>query len=162
MSDDFPTADGFEVAGDDTRPGEPLYPGEHTILDRDGDALTEGETVQVWVEAWEDGYGEKVLTGRLQIIGDGGDGGEGPENGDVIAIPDEQSPLEAEHVYRLAGDLSTLQRGVVVSRPSYDTDAGELTITREVHVRGHRKRPVLEARTLGGHADWDLSNAGGL
>lgn len=164
MSDDFPVAhDGLEVADEDGRPGEPLYPGEHTVVDRDNEPLTEGEEVQVWFEAWADGHGEETITGNLLVIQPTDpDAVDEEDQGDVFAIPAHQDPTEASRVYRIAGDLSTITAGVVIPRPTYDTEAGELNVTRLVRRRGSREQKLLEVRSLGRQEYWGMERNGEL
>jgi len=160
MSDDFPVPDGLEVADGDGRPGEPLYPGENTIVDRDNEPTTEGEELQVWFEAYADGHGVETITGKLLVIQ--AEYAEDEEPGDVFAIPAHQDPTEASRVYRIAGDLSSITAGVVIPRPKYDAEAGELNITRLVQRRGHDENKLLEARSLGRQEYWGLDRNGEL
>jgi len=139
--------DGLELADDEHLPGEPLHPGEHTIVDRENEPLTRGETIQVWFEAYADGFG--VETVKFQVIGDDG-------KGDIFAIPAYQDPLNASRVYRLAGDLETIRGGYVYAVPEYDHEEGVLTVTREVKTNGSDTKELLEARSLGGRQDWAL------
>jgi len=159
MSDDeFPVAhDGLEVADGEGRQGKPLHPGEYTIVHRNGEPLTEGEKLQVWFEAYAEGHGTETITGELLVIQPETEGHEG-DVGDVFAIPAHQQPTEASRVYRIAGDLSTITAGVVIPRPRYDTDAGELTITREVKRQGNEEQKLLEARSLGTQRYWGVGD----
>lgn len=151
MSDiEFPTPDGLEVAEDDKRPGEPLHPGEHTIVDGDNNALAQGEVIQVWFKAYADGHGTETITGKLQVIGDDGDG-------DIFAVPADQDAEEISRVYRLAGDLSTITHGYVVPVPEYDEEEGILTTTRHVQRRGSQENQLLEVRTHGREQFWSIS-----
>lgn len=159
MSDDFPTPKGLEVAEDDGRPGEPLYPGEHTIVDRDNEPLTEIEELQVWFEAYADGHGVETITGKVLVIQ--AEPAE-EESGDVFAIPAHQDPTEVSRVYRIAGDLSTLTYAPVIPRPTYDPEAGELNITRLVQRRGQDDKKLLEARSLGRQEYWGVDRNGEL
>lgn len=150
MSDsEFPTPDSWTVAEDDDRPGEPLHPGTNTIVDRGNNPLQEGETIAVWAKRYHDGHGHAVCRVDLQVIGVDGDG-------DIFAILDEENPLTAARVYRLDGSLDTLTTGHVYAVPEYDSDGGELTVTREVKRRGSQPMTVIEARSLGGRQDWAL------
>jgi len=159
MSDDFPTPEGLEVAEENGRPGEPLYPGENTIVDRDNEPLTEGEELQVWFEAYADGHGVETITGKVLVIqAEPTD----EEEGDVFAIPAHQDPTDASRVYRLAGDLSTITYGVVIPRPTYDAEQGHLNITRLVQRRGQDDRKLLEARSLGRQEYWGIDRNGEL
>jgi len=154
MSDDFPTPEGLEIAEEDGRPGEPLYPGEQTIVDRDNEPLTEGEELQVWFEAYADGHGVETITGKVLVIQ--AQPAEEEDSGDVFAIPSHQDPTEASRVYRIASDLSSITAGVVIPRPTYDPVAGNLNITRLVQLRGHDENKLLEARSLGRQEYWGI------
>lgn len=152
MSEDFPTPEGLEVADGDDRPGEPLYPGENTIVDRENEPTFEGEELQVWLKAYADGHGTETVTGRVQVIQ--AEHREKENAGDVFAIPAHQSPTEPSRVYRISADLSTITAGVLVPRPRYDAEAGVLNITRHVERRGHRSHDLLEVRTHGRQEYW--------
>ncbi|UTF55965.1 hypothetical protein [Natronosalvus rutilus] len=147
MSDDFPTPDGVELADETERPGEPLYPGTHTIVDRENEALTQGEVIQVWFETYADGFGTELVTAELLVIGDDGEG-------DIFAVPAHQDFSDTSRVYRLAGDLETIQAGYVIPVPDYDHEEGVLTVTREVMVQGNPKNDLIEARSQGIEGFW--------
>lgn len=153
--DDFPVPDGWQLAEDDQRPGRPLHPGKNTIVNRGNNPLQKGETIAVWVKHFADGYGTAICRADLQVIGDDGEG-------DIFAILEEEDPLEASQVFRIASDLSTLNIGLVFGVPEYDQDEGVLTVSREVKTRGKANLTVVEARSLGGQQDWELGRAGGL
>jgi len=157
MSDetDFPVPDGWELAEPDTRPGEPLYPGKHTIVGRGNEPLQDGETVAVWVDHYADGHGTETCRADLQVIGD--DGG-----GDIFAIFADEDPLEASQVFRIRADISTLAIGYVYAIPEYDQDGGVLTVTRDVKVHGEDALTILEARSLGGKQDWAMMRGSDL
>lgn len=143
---DFPTPRGFDVDNGE-RPGKPLHPGENTIVDRGNHPLQQGEVIRVWMNCYADGHGTETVTGELQVVGDDGDG-------DIFAMLAGESPLEASRVYRLAGDLSRIQAAVIVPVPSYDSEEGVFTVTHDVQVRGHRKRDLIEARSLETRDHW--------
>lgn len=155
MSEDFPVRDGWELAEDDERPGEPLHPGKNTIVNRGNNPLQQGETVAVWVEHYADGHGTAVCRADLQVIGDDGEG-------DIFAILSEEDPLDASQVYRITSDLRNLNIGYVYGVPEYDQDEGVLTVSREVKSRGDHNLTILEARTLGGRQDWNIGKTGQL
>lgn len=150
--DDFPTPDGWEIAEDDQRPGEPLHPGTNTVVNRGNNPLQKGETIAVWVKRYADGHGTRICRADLQVIGDDGEG-------DIFAILDEEDPLEASRVYRIDSDLGTLSVGYVFSIPEYDDEEGVLTVTRDVKTRGDTNLTILEARSLGGKQDWGLGGS---
>jgi len=152
MSDEFPTQSGSELVTDDTRPGEPLHPGTNTIVDRGNHPLKEGENIHVYYKDWADGHGKELLRADLVVIGDDGEG-------DIFAIPADQEPDNAERVYRLTAGMDRIVSATIVSRPSYDDETGEYTVTREVKRRGQDFREVVEARTLGTTCYYD--NSGG-
>jgi len=156
MSDeDFPVRDGWELADDERRPGEPLHPGKNTIVNRGNNPLQQGETVAVWAEHYADGHGTATLRADLQVIGDDGEG-------DIFAILEEEDPLEASQVFRISSDLRTLNIGYVYGVPEYDQDEGLLTVSREGKSRGDRDLTIHEARSLGGGQDWAIGRAGDL
>lgn len=147
--DDFPAPDGWQLAEDDHRPGEPLHPGTNTIVNRGNNPLQEGECITVWVKKYRDGHGTAVCRADLQVIGDDGDG-------DIFAIRGDEEPLEATRIYRLQADLSRLRVGYVYAIPEYDDDEGLFTVTREVKTFGSDYETIVEARTQGGRQDWAL------
>jgi hypothetical protein len=153
--DEFPVPDGWSLAEDDVRPGEPLRPGENTIVDRGNNPLQDGETIAVWVKHYADAHGTAICRTDLQVIGDDGEG-------DIFAIFDAQSPLGASQVFRIASDLSTISIGRVYGVPSYDDDEGVLTVTREVKTHGKTDLTLIEARSLGGAQDWAVMPGGEL
>lgn len=150
---DFPVPNGFELDGTDKRPGEPLHPGTNTIVDPGNHPLKAGQVIQVWWEAYADGHGTEVVTGKLQVIGDTIADDE-EHDGDVFAILADEDALTASTVYRLDSGMDSIQPGRVINVPEYDREAGELTITRSVQVRGSRQSRLLEARKLGKKTHW--------
>lgn len=155
MNGTFPTPDGWELADGDDRPGDPLHPGENTIVNNGNNPLQEGETIAVWAEFYRDGYGTEVCRGDLQVIGDDGDG-------DIFAILDEEEPLDASAVFRISSDLRELTVGHVYGVPSYDDEEGVLTVSRDVKTHGAVTQSVVEARSLGGQQNWALGRPGNL
>lgn len=158
MSVGFPTPEGPEVAGGDGRQGDPLYPGEHTIVNQDNEPLTEGVKIQVWFKMYADGHGVETVTGNLLVIMASEDDGEG----DVFGIPANQNPRSASRVYRIASDLSTITAGVVVPRPVYNVAEGVLEINRLVQRRGHDENELHEVRSHGRQEFWGTNRGGGL
>lgn len=154
MSDDFTGSDGWTL-DDGDRPGEVLHPGQNTIVNRGNNPLQQGETIVVWAKHYSDMHGSEVCYREMEVIGDDGEG-------DIFAIPDDESAFEASRVYRLSGDLRTLRIGQVFGVPSYDSDEGVLQVTREVKMLGGRDHRIIEARTLGGSQDWALGTRGEL
>lgn len=153
MSDDFPTPEGIEIDDSDERPGEPLHPGKHTIVDGDNNALKQGEVIQVWFEAYADAHGTETVTGKIQVIGDDGEG-------DIFAIPEHQKPSEASRVYRVHSDLTSIEYAYVLPVPEYDHEEGVLTVTKQVNRRGNLKNNLLEARSHGIEDYWRDSGEG--
>jgi len=151
MSDnqDFPVPDGWEIAEDDERPGEPLHPGKNTIVNRGNNPLQQGETIAVWVDHYADGYGTATCRADLQVIGDDGEG-------DIFAIFKGEEPLQASRVFRIKANLSNLVTGYVYSVPEYDEEEGVLTVTRELKSHGSNNLTILEARSIGGQQDWAM------
>jgi hypothetical protein len=151
MSDDqdFPVPDGWELAEDDARPGEPLHAGTHTIVNRGNNPLQQGETIAVWADHLEKDHGFRTCRADLQVIGDDGDG-------DIFAIHGGEEPLEASRVFRIRADLATLTIGYVYAVPGYDHEDGVLTVNREVKVHGEDALTIIEARSLGGKQSWAM------
>ena len=146
---DFPVPDGWELAEEDERPGEPLHPGKNTIVDRGNNPLQQGEIIAVWADHYADGHGTATCRANLQVVGDNGEG-------DILAILADEEPLEASRVFRIKADLSNLVAGFVYSVPEYNEEEGVLTVTREIKSHGSRNLTVLEARSLGGQQDWAM------
>ena len=141
----------FESVETNERPGEPLYPGENTIVGRGNNPLRQGETVDVYVEV----SGDNSARVRLEVIDD--------DDGDIICIPDDETPLTASSVVRISADLRTVTVGTVYGVPSYDADEGVLNVSREVKTSEASKYlTVVEARNLGGRQEWSIRGESGV
>jgi len=120
------------------------------IVTRGNHPVKQGHTLDVYVE-----FGDDVARGRVEVIDD--------DDGDLIAIPAAESPLDASKVYRIDGDLSRMSSGDVYGVPSYDGESGVLTITREVKTSSQQKNAIIvEARTLGGKQTWAMRAESGV
>jgi len=155
MTGDKPAPAGFDVDDSDDRPGEPLHPGENTIVDRGNHPLKRAGYIRVWCETWNDSDGKYTVSGKLQVIGDDGEG-------DIFAIPADQRARDASVIYRLRGDLREIESGHVAEVPNYDSEAGEYTITREVKRRGRANMELLEARRLDDSGSWYIHGNQGV
>jgi hypothetical protein len=142
MSDEFPTPPGVHVVESDERPGEPLYPGENTIVNRGNHPLNEGEQIHIYHERWADGFDTQMCVADVIVIGDDGDG-------DIFAIPADDRPEDVDRVYRIRSDMKQILGATIISRPKYDEDSGEYTVTKEVQRRGSDWKNIHEARTTG-------------
>lgn len=149
----FPTAEGFEIAGDDEHEGEVLHPGANTVVDRSNNPLQKGETVRVWFQKYDDTHGKETVVGDLVVIDD-------DDESDIFAIPEGANPLTADRLYRIESQLDWIQKGSVRYLPNYDHENGLLHLTRDVITRGSAKNTIIEARSLGNSKDWYIASDG--
>ncbi len=150
---DFPTANGFEVCETDERPGEPLYPQDGKIANRNGDEVSVGDRLQVWHKDWADGHGETLVTGELLVI----EVAPGDDEPDIFAIPADRHPQEVQSIYRISSDLGTITKGRINRRPRYDPEDGVFTVTATVGTYGATGKNITEARSLGRDRLWGES-----
>lgn len=143
-----PTPTGFEVAADDTRPGEPLYPKDGAIVTHTGYPVSSGHCIQVWYKDHDPDHGAATLTGKLVVIELHSPDTDG-EDTDLYAAPAETVTGSPEHLFRIKRDLSQLLHGRVKDIPVYNTETGALESRREVVAPGTRWKKLTEARFHG-------------
>lgn len=135
--------DAFETIDGDERPGKPMYPGtgdDGTPVDRGNHPVTNGETIDVYVEV-----GTDFAKGRLDVFDS--------DDGDLIAVPEGVHPKDADEVFRVGARLRELTVGVAYTDPEFDSEDGRIRTTRKV-VSTSVVATIREVRNLGGDPSW--------